>query len=92
MNQLGHSPQELERVARALEKLATEAEYSPLVVFFSVYRTSADQPPLVEAVSAVARTLLRIGAAPGRRLVEIATRDPLTVPGVRAELEKALQQ
>jgi len=91
MNQLGHSPQELERVARALEKLATEAEYSPLVVFFSVYRTSADQSGLVEAVSAVGRTLLRIGAAPGRRLVEIATRDPLTVPGVRAALEKALQ-
>ncbi|HEU4579891.1 MAG TPA: hypothetical protein VFS67_16640 [Polyangiaceae bacterium] len=92
MNQLGHTPQELERVARALEKLATEAEYAPLVVFFSVYRTSADQPQLVEAVSAVGRTLLRIGAAPGRRLVEIAVRDPLTVPGVRAALEKALQQ
>jgi hypothetical protein len=92
MNQLGHSPQELERVARALEKLATEAEYSPLVVFFSVYRTSADQLELVEAVSAVGRTLLRIGAAPGRRLVEIATRDPLTVPGVRAELQTALGQ
>jgi hypothetical protein len=46
----------------------------------------------VEAVSAVGRTLLRIGAAPGRRLVEIAVRDPLTVPGVRAALEKALQQ
>ena len=91
MNQLGHSPQELERVARALEKLATAAEYSPLVVFFSVNRTSADQPQLVEAVAAVGRTLLRIGAAPGRRLVEIAARDPLTVPGVRAELDKALQ-
>jgi outer membrane protein assembly factor BamB len=91
MNQLGHSPQELERVARALEKLATDAEYAPLVVFFSVYRTSADQPELEEAVSAVGRTLLRVGAAPGRRLVEIATRDPLTVPGVRSQLEKALQ-
>jgi hypothetical protein len=91
MNQLGHSPQELERVARALEKLATEEEYAPLVVFFSVYRTSADQPQLLEAVSAVGRTLLRIGGAPARRLAEIALRDPLTVPGIRAALQTALQ-
>ena len=79
-------------MARALEKLATAAEYAPLVVFFSVYRTSADQPELVEAVCAVGRTLLRIGAAPGRRLVEIATRDPLTVPGIRAALQTALAE
>ena len=92
MNQLGHSPLALARVARALEKLATEAEYAPLRVFFSVHRTSADQPELVEAVVSVGRTLLRIGAAPGRRLVQLATRDPLTSPGVRAELEPELQR
>ncbi|MEO8183685.1 MAG: hypothetical protein ABI895_33050, partial [Deltaproteobacteria bacterium] len=33
MNQLGHSPQALARVARALEHLASEAEYAPLEMF-----------------------------------------------------------
>jgi hypothetical protein len=90
INQLGHSPQALARVARALEKLATEAEYAPLRVFFSMHRSGADQPERVEAVAAVGRTLLRIGGAAGRRLVQLALRDPLTSPEVRAELEQEL--
>lgn len=92
MNQLGHSPEALTRVARALEHLASEAEYEPLRVFFSLRRTSADQPELVEAVVSVARTLLRVGAAPGRRVVQLASRDPLTSPGVRAGLDPELQR
>jgi hypothetical protein len=92
MNQLGHSPQTLARVARALEHLATPAEAAPLQVFFSLRRTSADQPELVEAVVSVGRTLLRIGAAPGRRLVQLGCRDPLTSPGVCAPLEPELQR
>jgi hypothetical protein len=90
MNQLGHSPQALARVARALEHLASAAEYAPLAMFFSLRRTSADQAELVEAVVSVGRTLLRIGAGPGRRLVLLAGRDPLTSPGVRAGLEAEL--
>jgi hypothetical protein len=92
MNQLGHSPQTLARVARSLEHLATPAEIAPLAVFFSLRRTSADQPELVEAVVSVGRTLLRIGAAPGRRLVQLGCRDPLTSPGVCAPLEPELQR
>ena len=92
MNQLGHSPQTLARVARALEHLATPAETAQLQVFFSLRRTSADQPELVEAVVSVGRTLLRIGAAPGRRLVQLGCRDPLTSPGVCAQLEPELQR
>lgn len=90
INQLGHAASALERVARALEALATEAEYGALRVFFSVRRTTADGPELVSAVASVGRTLLRIGAAPGRRLVQLAARDPLTAPEVRVELEREL--
>jgi hypothetical protein len=92
MNQLGHSPQALARVAGALEHLAGAAEYAPLEMFFSLRRTSADQAELVEAVVSVGRTLLRVGAAQGRRLVQLASRDPLTSPGVRAGLEPELQR
>lgn len=92
LNQLGHSPAAIERVARALEVLATEAEYRALRVFFSVRRTTADGPELLAAVRAVGRTLLRIGAAPGRRLVQLAARDPLTAPEVRVELERELSR
>jgi len=86
INQPGHSAQALARVAAALEKLASEQEYSALRVFFSLQRTTADEPERVEAVISTARTLLRIGAEPGRRLVEEALRDPLTVPEVRNRL------
>jgi hypothetical protein len=86
INQPGHSAQALARVAAALEKLASEQEYSALRVFFSLQRTTADEPERVEAVTSVARTLLRIGGQPGRRLLEGALRDPLTVPEVRDRL------
>jgi len=86
INQPGHSAQALARVAAALEKLASAQEYTALRVFFSLQRTTADEPERVEAVTSVARTLLRIGAQPGRRLVEGALRDPLTVPEVRNRL------
>jgi len=86
INQPGHSPQALARVAAALEKLASEREYTALRVFFSLQRTTADEPERVEAVASVARTLLRIGGQPGRRLLEGALRDPLTVPEVRNRL------
>jgi hypothetical protein len=91
INQPGHSPQALARAAAALEKLASVQEYSALRVFFSLQRTTADEPERVEAVTSIARTLLRIGAEPGRRLVEEALRDPLTVPEVRNRLAGLLK-
>ena len=74
----------------SLEVLAGEGEYDALKVFFSVRRTTADRPELIAAVLSVGRTLLRIGAAPGRRLVQLAAQDPLTAPEVRAQLEREL--
>jgi hypothetical protein len=88
MNRPAHTAAALARTATALEQLASEAEYDELSVFFSLHRTSADSPELVAAVVSIGKTLLRVGGPRARHLVSVATRDPLTVPDVRAALER----
>lgn len=78
--------QDVEHAARALTELATDAELSALRTFFALYRGTADEPSLVQAVVAVASAILRIGGVDGRALVERATRDPLTEPDVARAL------
>lgn len=90
LNRPGHPPDALARAARALTELATPLESPELRVFFSLRRSTADSPELVEAVVAVARTLLRVGGERGQRLVAFGVRDPLTVPDVRAALTREL--
>jgi outer membrane protein assembly factor BamB len=77
---------DVERAAHALSSLATPEELPSLRTFFALYRATADEPLLVEAVVSVARALLRVGGADGRTLVERAARDPLTQPEVAREL------
>lgn len=93
LNRPGHSADALWRAATALERLATPNEYEELSVFFSLRRTTADNPDMVRAATAAARTLLRVGGARGAKLVAVGERDKLTVPALRealaAELEKA---
>jgi outer membrane protein assembly factor BamB len=90
LNRPAHSASAVARAAAALEALASEAEYGELTVFFSLHRTNADGPEWVAAVASVARTLLRVGGQRARTLLQFATRDPLTVPEVKAALEAAL--
>jgi outer membrane protein assembly factor BamB len=90
LNHPGHSAKAVARAAAALERLATEAESADLSVFFSLHRTTADQPERAEAVNAVGRTLLRVGGERGRMLVQLAARDPLTVPDVREPMIREL--
>jgi outer membrane protein assembly factor BamB len=87
LNEPSNSPEDVERAARALTTLATPAEVDDLKVFFSLYHATADDEALVRAVVAVAETLLRVGGEPERALVERATSDPLTHPGIRRGLE-----
>lgn len=86
LNDPADTPDDVERAARALVKLATPAEYPELKTFFSLYRSTANQKPMIEAVIAVARALVRVGGPDGRALVEQAARDPLTQPDVREGL------
>lgn len=92
LNRPAHTAAALARAARALEKLASEAEYDELSVFFSLHRTTADSPELISAVISVGKTLLRVSSSRARELVTFATRDPLTIPDVRAALELELRQ
>jgi hypothetical protein len=61
-------PAELARVARALERLATEAQLPALAAFYARHRCDQHEPDLAEAVQAVGRTLARLGRAdwPGK--------------------------
>jgi outer membrane protein assembly factor BamB len=74
------------RAARALTTLATAAELPGLRTFFALYRATADEPALVQAVGYVATAIVRVGGSDGRALVERAARDPLTQPEVVKEL------
>lgn len=77
---------DLVRAARALVTLATPAELPDLRTFFALYRATADEPALIQAVGLVAQAIVRVGGAEGRSLVERAAKDPLTQPDVVKEL------
>lgn len=90
LNDPADSPEDIEHAARALVKLASPAELEEIRSFFSLYRATAERPPLVAAVIAAAETLLRIGGAEGEKLVRSAAADPLTRPDVRVGLDGVL--
>jgi len=90
LNRPAHTASAIARAAAALEQLASEAEYGELSVFFSLHRTNADSPEGVAAVVSVGRTLLRVGGHQARTLIQFATRDPLTIPEIKQQLEQAL--
>jgi hypothetical protein len=86
LNDPANEMADVERAAVALGKLATPAEYEELRTFFALYRATADEPSLVNAVVAIAGALLRIGGAPGKAVVERAAQDPLTQADVKRGL------
>lgn len=90
INRPAHTALAVARAAAALERLASEAEFAELSVFFSLHRTTADGPEWVAAVLSSARALLRIGGEKARTLLAFAQRDPLTVDEVRSALEREL--
>lgn len=77
-------------VASALAELATASETEELQTFFALYRATADEAPLVEAVVKVAQTLIRVGGPSGQEMVEFAATDPLTHPTVRSKLTETI--
>jgi outer membrane protein assembly factor BamB len=83
---------EVRRAARALEALATSEELDQLKQFFALYRASAEQQEMIDAVLSVGRTLLRVGGEEGRRIVVSAASDPLTHPQVQKGLSTAISR
>jgi len=90
LNDPANEMADVERAAVALGKLATPAEYEDLRTFFALYRATADEPALVNAVVAVGSALLRIGGPQGKALVERAAQDPLTQSDVKRGLSVLL--
>ena len=79
-------------LASALYTLATPAESEELKTFFALYRATADQAPLVDAVIKVAHALVRVGGPSGQAMVEYAATDPLTHPSVRSKLAETIKK
>jgi hypothetical protein len=90
LNDPANEMADVERAALALGKLATPAEYEDLRTFFALYRATADEPSLVNAVVAVGSALLRIGGPQGKTVVERAAQDPLTQSEVKRGLTALL--
>jgi hypothetical protein len=86
LNDAANTADDIERTARALSKLATQSELDDMKTFFALYRATADEKELVNAVIAVAQALVRIGGDDGKRIVADAAGDPLTHPDVRSGL------
>ena len=86
LNDAANTPNDIERAARALSKLATAEQLGDLKTFFALYRATADEKAIVNAVLSVANALLRVGGEDGKRAVADAANDPLTHPDVRAGL------
>jgi PQQ-like domain len=90
LNDPANEMADVERAAIALGKLATPAEYEDLRTFFALYRATADEPSLVNAVVAIGGALLRIGGPQGKTVVERAAQDPLTQVDVKRGLTALL--
>jgi outer membrane protein assembly factor BamB len=91
LNDPANTPDDVERAARALAQIATPKELDELRTFFSLYRATADQQELVNAVISAARALLAVGGDAERQLVERAAEDPLTHPDVKRGLLPLVQ-
>lgn len=85
------SLEDVARAAKALEVLATPAELPALRTFFSLYRATADERELFDAVLSVARALVRIGGTEGRALLERAATDSMTIPQIAQGLAPILK-
>lgn len=86
LNDPANPPGDVQRAAKALERLAGPSEAEELKTFFAMYRASADQAEMTDAVLSVGRALLRLGGHEEIRLVRDAARDPLTQPAVKQGL------
>ena len=75
-----------ERGKRGDPPICTTEELSALRTFFALYRATADDPPLIQAVVSVAEALLKIGGSDGRAIVQRAAKDPMTQPDVARAL------
>jgi outer membrane protein assembly factor BamB len=86
LNEPTASTDDVRRAARALETLASHEELPDIRTFFTLYRATADDDHIVQAVLSAARILNRLGGDAERDLLEYSARDPLTQPQIKQGL------
>jgi outer membrane protein assembly factor BamB len=77
---------DLKQAAAALVVLGDASQVSALTEFFTLYRASAPTDELAQAVVNAGQALLAIGAGAGRKTVDAALSDPMTLPLVKSRL------
>lgn len=80
-------PDDVKHAAMAMVALGGETELRDLESFLALYRATAENEDMVEAVGRVAEALVKIAGAKGKIIVARAARDSLTLPSVKARLD-----
>lgn len=83
LNDPADSSADVARAARALETLASSEELPEMRTFFALYRATAADAEMVDAVISTARTMFRVGGESERMFLRMAAEDPLTNEQVR---------
>jgi outer membrane protein assembly factor BamB len=84
------SDEDVREAAAALATLATASQASQLEQFFAMYRATASNDDIADAVASVARALARLDPKKGRARIEWALKDPETASLVTPKLQSEL--
>jgi outer membrane protein assembly factor BamB len=83
---------DVKQAAAALVDLGDASEVPALKQFMTLYRASADSEGVAGAVVSAGQSLLLYGGADGRKLVDQALADPMTLDAVKSRLSAVEQQ
>jgi len=72
--------------AAALAQIATKAELAQLRSFFALYRTTADDDSLAQAVVSAAQAIVKLGGPEDKALVAHGAEDPMTISAIKPQL------
>jgi outer membrane protein assembly factor BamB len=76
----------IKRAAAALAQVATKSELAQLKSFFALYRTTADDESLAQAVVSVAQAIVKLGGPEDKALVTRGAEDPMTISAIKPQL------
>jgi len=83
---------DVKQAAAALVDLGTPAEVPALKQFFKLYRAYPDSEGVAAAVVSSGQALLAFGGPEGRKIVDAAITDPLTVDALKSRLKAVEEQ
>lgn len=86
------SDDDVKHAAAALVDLGDAAQLPTMKEFMMLYRASADSEQTAAAVVSAGQVLLAFGGAEGRKIVDAAIADPMTVEMVKSRLSAVEQQ